>query len=138
MSPKPGSFAFDAPDAAIAAVRQRLRAVDEETIDLADAGGRVLASDVSADRDSPACDVSAMDGYAVRRSELAAGALAVAAEVRIGNAPPAMPPSGVVKIVTGAAVPEGADAVVRREDVDESDAAVIRFRPDAKPPKPGV
>lgn len=106
--------------------------------------GRILAEPVLCDRDSPPFDYSAMDGYAVRVADLAAaigtigeganggGAtrndsrlnLAVDGEARIGGAPPELPKfSGssvaAIRIATGAAIPMGADAVVRREDVVE-------------------
>ena len=50
---------------------EHAHAVGTETVPLADAPGRVLAQTVHADRPSPACDVSAMDGYALRTSDLA-------------------------------------------------------------------
>jgi molybdopterin molybdotransferase len=93
--------------------------VSAERIELQHAGGRILAQDVHADRASPACDVSAMDGYAVRLSDLAAGTLAVAGEVAIGTAPPPMPDGAALTIVTGAPVPDGAETVIKREDVTE-------------------
>jgi len=126
-------FAFASPDDAVAAVIGRLAAVGNEVVPLTAAAGRVLAEAVRADRDSPACDVSSMDGYAVRVAELAMGSLPVRGDARIGQVPPALPPAAVVKIVTGAPLPDGADAVVRREDVDESDPAVmtLRIAPDA-------
>jgi molybdopterin molybdotransferase len=61
-----------------------------------------------------------MDGYAVRISELSGGSLAVTGEIAIGKAPPAMPVGAALTIVTGAPVPEGCDAVIKREDVTES------------------
>ncbi len=84
------------------------------------ARGRVLAADVPADRDSPPLDVSAMDGFAVRVADLgvmASRGLPVVGECAIGAAPARMPDQpGVMRIVTGAPVPIGADAVVRVED----------------------
>lgn len=67
------TFAFDSPAAAAAALITHLSPVGLEAVALACAAGRVLAQDVHADRQSPAADVSAMDGYAVRASEIAAG-----------------------------------------------------------------
>lgn len=124
------SFAFDSPAAAVAGMITTLRArgaePGAETVPLADARGRILAEDVRADRDSPAFDYSAMDGFAARSRDLtgpAAAPLPVAAESRIGLAPPAMPAGAcVVRIATGAALPEGADLIVKREDVEESGA----------------
>lgn len=111
-----------------------------------EAMGRVLAEHITADRDSPAFDYASMDGYAVRLADVASATvtpspsstpsasaassggieeaggitLLVAGEARIGCAPPLMPAApGVVRIVTGAAIPLGADAVLKREDVIE-------------------
>lgn len=137
MSGSRGGYAFASPAAAVEALCVRVRAVGTETVGLEHAFGRVLARPVVADRASPAADVSAMDGYAVRRSDLRPGRHAVVGEVRIGRVPPPLV-GGVLRIVTGAPVPEGADAVVKREDVRElggeieidADAAA-RVRPGA-------
>ncbi len=125
----------------------------EEVCELGRACGRILARDVIADRDSPAFDYSAMDGYAVCAGDVARviageGAasggvrLEVVGESRIGRSPPALPMRGVsstgigrasesgdegvraaaVRIATGAPIPRGADAVVKREDVSESES----------------
>lgn len=116
---------LDSPAAAIACIVARLdRAVSAphvETIDLRLANGRVLAEPVTADRDSPPFDHSAMDGYAVRLADLAERReLPVLGESRPGTAPPPMPAArGCIRISTGAPRPTGSDAVVRREDVLE-------------------
>jgi len=94
-----------------------------EACSLLAARGRILAESIVADRDSPPFDTSAMDGYAVRLDDLRRGAgaaLPVVGESRIGCEPPEMPTAGgAVRIVTGAPVPPGAEAVARREDVEE-------------------
>ncbi len=115
---KPGALTHI--DNALAALLKDITQVPHERIELDCAGGRILAQAVRTDRPSPACDVSAMDGYALRLGDVAAGSLAVAGEVAIGTAPPAMPHGAALTIVTGAPVPEGADVVIRREDVIES------------------
>ncbi|MCB9838003.1 MAG: molybdopterin molybdotransferase MoeA [Phycisphaeraceae bacterium] len=111
---------FDSPQAALEALLERVEPVGAERCSLEASLGRVLAQDVRADRPSPACDVSAMDGYALRIADLAPGALPVAGEVFIGKAPPELPAGASLKIVTGAPIPPGADAVVQREHVGES------------------
>jgi molybdopterin molybdotransferase len=91
---------------------------ETETVDLDRALGRVLAEEVRADRDFPPADVSAMDGFAVRSADAAyAGAvLRVVGEVRAGEAPvPEVVAGTAVRIMTGAIVPRGADAVVMVE-----------------------
>lgn len=99
-----------------------LQTVSTVRVRLVEAVGRVLAADITADRDSPAADVSAMDGYALRSSDLQAGAeLRVAGESKPGSPPPPAPlPGEAIRIFTGAIVPSGCDSVVRREDVSES------------------
>lgn len=106
---------FTSPSAAIETWCQGMSPVASERIPLAAAAGRVLAESLLADRDSPPSDVSAMDGYAVRLSDLAALSLPVAGTARIGQRVPPLPPGAAMKIVTGAAVPTEAQAVVRRE-----------------------
>jgi len=93
--------------------------------------GRVLAQEVVADRDSPAADVSAMDGYAIRLSNLEqTEPIAIGGESAPGAPPPSMREGAVVRIFTGAIVPQGCDAVVKREDTEELGEA-IRFRESA-------
>ena len=61
----PAKFRFDHPDDAVAVLAECLSTVEIES-DVQEPVGRVLATAVTADRDSPAADVSAMDGYAIR------------------------------------------------------------------------
>jgi molybdopterin molybdotransferase len=123
------AFAFASPGEAVQAMLERLAPVSTERINLHSAAGRILAEPLVADRPSPAADVSAMDGYAVRLADLAAGTLPVAGEIRIGQEPPALHPGTALRIVTGAPVPASADAVIRREDVEEApDASWGRIR----------
>ncbi len=90
-------------------------------VPLGDAAGGVLAEAVYADRDSPPQAVSSMDGYAMRRAQAVAGAVwPVAATARMGEGPGALVEGAVVRVSTGAAVPAGAELVVRREDVEEA------------------
>ena len=84
-----------------------------------------------ADRDSPAADVSAMDGYAIRLTDLMQSEpIRISGECAPGAPPPAMQDGAVVRIFTGAIVPEACDAVIKREDTEELDGAV-RFRDSA-------
>ncbi|TWU56043.1 molybdopterin molybdotransferase MoeA [Rubripirellula reticaptiva] len=127
-----GKFAFDHPDEALRAIAEKLSVVGiEKCVDIQDGGGRVLARSVMADRDSPAADVSAMDGYAVRISQLQLDAPVIVVGQSVpGGPPPAMPAEGVVQVFTGAIIPSGAEAVVKREDTDENIAegdGQIRF-----------
>ena len=126
-------FAFDCPNDAINALAEQLPVVgDVESVNIANANGRVLAVDVLADRDSPAADVSAMDGYAIRLADFGrSDAIPVSGESVPGNPPPSLADDAVIRIFTGAIVPPEAEAVVKREDTEELDGA-IRFRDSAK------
>lgn len=109
---------------------ERIRAVDVQSVPLEHATGRILAEDATTDRPSPASDVSAMDGYALRRTDMhGTTAIPIAGELMIGRAPSSLPAGACLRIVTGAPVPQEADAVVKREDVIESPEA-IRFTPE--------
>jgi molybdopterin molybdotransferase len=84
---------------------------------LAEALGRVLAEPVTARRDQPPFRVSAMDGYALRAADTP-GRLRLTGEAAAGRGHAGTVGAGeAVRISTGAAVPEGADAVVIQEDV---------------------
>ena len=104
-----------------------------ETVAVAETRDRVLAAPVVSSRDLPPADNSAMDGFAVRAADLAGAGrdtpveLPVAFDVRAGEAPPARLPSGsAARILTGAPLPTGADAVVRQEDT-EREGDRVRF-----------
>ncbi|VAX40453.1 Molybdopterin molybdenumtransferase, partial [hydrothermal vent metagenome] len=84
MHASPPKFAFDTPAAALEALLDAIEPVGTESCPLAEATGRILAQPLTADRPSPACAVSAMDGYAVRLDDLAARSLDIAGHIRIG------------------------------------------------------
>ncbi|HVU62366.1 MAG TPA: hypothetical protein VHC70_00205, partial [Phycisphaerales bacterium] len=86
----PFEFAFESPAAAVEALLARVQPVDDETVILEDALGRILAADVRADRDSPSVDMSSMDGFAVRIADVGVAGLKVVGEVRIGQEPPSL------------------------------------------------
>ncbi|MGP1346122.1 MAG: molybdopterin molybdotransferase MoeA [Phycisphaerales bacterium] len=116
---------------ALDALLARIRPVVAESIEWSDAPGRALAQPIVLDRPSPACDVSAMDGYALSFTESHERPLRVVAESMPGSPAPPMPddPDAVVRIFTGAMVPAGARAVIQRERVNES-ATTIRLHDD--------
>ncbi len=90
---------------------------------LADAGGRVLARAVAADRDQPPFDRSTRDGFAVRVGDLHGGArLRVIGQVRAGEVwqGDALTEGSAIALMTGAPLPAGADAVVMVEHVTEA------------------
>lgn len=96
--------------------------------------GMVLAEDVAADLDSPPFTKSLMDGYAVRAADLASGraVLTVIEEVLAGAWPARVVETGqATRIMTGAPLPQGADAVVviERTRIDESGRVIIEDAP---------
>ncbi|MDP1631438.1 MAG: molybdopterin molybdotransferase MoeA [Caulobacter sp.] len=104
-----------------------------ETIALTDADGRAVAESVSATRDQPPFDASAMDGWAVRRADVAGPAiLAIVGEAAAGRGyEPALGPGEAVRIFTGAPVPAGADTVIIQEEAERA-GDVVRLGPAAE------
>src|SRR5579872_4999763 len=89
-----------------------------ETVSLAEAAGRVLAEEIAADRDYPPFARSARDGFAVRAADVP-GELTVIGEVRAGEVfRGSLSSKGAVEIMTGAPLPEGADAVAMVEHTE--------------------
>jgi molybdopterin molybdotransferase len=91
--------------------------------------GRVLAEDVTSDLDMPPFDKSMMDGYAVRSADLASGpaVLAVVEEITAGRTPTVpLGPGKTSRIMTGAPIPNGADAVVMIERCEAQGAERVR------------
>lgn len=104
-----------------ARIRALARLLPVEELDLAHASFRVLATDLIAPRAVPGFSNSAMDGYAVRHADLAPigpSRLVVAGVVLAGSVHAGVLPAGAaIRITTGAALPEGADTVVIKEQV---------------------
>ena len=100
--------------------------VVSERLPLGQALGRVLASDVIAPIDLPPWDNSAMDGFAVRSSEATRGALLAAGETVAAGAVARNPlaTGSAMRIMTGAPLPAGADAIVMLEDTTVEGAHV--------------
>jgi molybdopterin molybdotransferase len=110
---------------ALAAVLARARPLDSEPVPLVHAAGRVLAEPALATIDLPPFAASAMDGFAVR-SQDTPGTLPVEFRIAAGTpAPGPLAPGKAMAIATGGAVPEGAEAVVPIEHVEEKDGTVI-------------
>ena len=93
-----------------------------EHVELAQASGRILAQPLSADSDQPPFARSTRDGYACRAAEASTHKqLTVAGATRAGQTPSGpLPSKSVWEIMTGAPVPEGADAVIMLEHVETS------------------
>jgi molybdopterin molybdotransferase len=112
--------------AVVELLTRRLAALGAETVPFSDAAGRVLAQPVVADVAVPGFDRAAMDGYAVRAEETFGTSPYNPLDLRvIGEALPGRPFPGVigpgqaVRIMTGAPLPAGADAVLPVEQAQE-------------------
>ncbi len=111
---------------ALRIILENVRPLDPLRIDLADCGGLVLAEDIAAREDIPPFTNSAMDGFAVRAGDTEAASpdspagLRILEDLRAGEVTEtAVRPGETVRIMTGAELPRGADAVVMVEDTRE-------------------
>jgi molybdopterin molybdotransferase len=113
---------------ALALVQKNVEPLAPQRVTLGEAAGLVLAEDIASDINSPPYDKAMMDGYAVRSvdreperqilEEIAAGAV------------PRLPvtPGTASRIMTGAPLPEGADAVVPVEETELINASTVRLQ----------
>jgi molybdopterin molybdotransferase len=100
--------------------------------------GQVLAEEIASDLDMPPYDKALMDGFAVRAADVCDGraTLAVIDEVTAGQTPRRpVGPGQATRIMTGAPIPPGADAVVMVERTQPAGDGQVRI--DDKPPEPG-
>ena len=129
-------------------LESRLRVVEHERIEVSQATGRILARPILNFRDSPALDISAMDGYAFRYSELenrllrpdsdqaqAGGdCFGVTGVASAGARRLVLGPDTAIRIFTGGVVPQGADVVIPRERCrEESDRVWVTIPLDQIP-----
>jgi molybdopterin molybdotransferase len=121
-----------------AAVIELLGVAPPTALPLAECAGLVLAEDVPAGVSLPPFDNSAMDGYAVRAVDVASATAATPVELPVAedipagrtDVPPLLPGSAH-RIMTGAPMPSGADAVVKVEDTDGGTGKVSVREPAA-------
>jgi molybdopterin molybdotransferase len=107
-------------------VLDAIRPLGSEPVELDDALGRVLGEDVKAAGDVPAFPSSAMDGYAVIAGD-AGRRLTVVGESRAGSPTERrLQPAEAIRISTGAAVPDGATAVIPQENVTSDGETTIQ------------
>jgi molybdopterin molybdotransferase len=123
-------------DEQLSIVLDGIGSIDPIELTLLDAQGLLLAENITADFPLPSFDNSAMDGYAVRAIDTrdaseteplrlqVVGDIAAGAKTRSG-----MGPGLAMRIMTGAPIPAGADAVIPLEDTDRGLARVSLFRP---------
>ena len=130
-------------EAAIQWVDKSVQQLPASEVSLADAAGRVLAESITSPVNVPGFTRSMMDGYAIIASDVAGASmynpisLQVAGEVLPGQAPSTAVTSGkVIRIMTGAAMPDGADAVIPVEQLQASDdGSQIEVHADVPPGK---
>ena len=115
---------MQAPEAYVAELLAALEPLPAVVLPLAEAHGLILAEDAAAALPVPPWTNSAMDGYAVRAADAAGAGLSpavlpVGGDVPAGAVPAPLEPGTAQRIMTGAMLPEEADAVVRVEDTDQ-------------------
>jgi molybdopterin molybdotransferase len=117
-------------------ILSRIMPLGQERVSLLDGLGRILAEDCVSRWSIPPRDNSAMDGFAVRTIDVAGAGianpvrLAVVEEIPAGHVPRrALNRMEAAKIMTGAPIPPGADAVIRREDLVEEGRQILVTNP---------
>jgi molybdopterin molybdotransferase len=120
----------DARDLVVSRSTALSRQLKTELVPLLNALGRVLAQEIVADREYPPFDRSIRDGYAVRAADTHSGAtLGCIGELKAGDTPSTSVGRGTcIQIMTGAALPEGADAVIMVEHTQRSGDTVTLDR----------
>ena len=125
-----------------------LTPVDKQTVSIGALAGRVLAGDIRAKNDFPLFDNSSVDGFALQTSDIASAGqssshtLQVIADIRAGAASgQVIQPGQCARIMTGAPMPAGADAVSMVEDTNFNDRQAGSKAPETvavyKPLRPG-
>jgi molybdopterin molybdotransferase len=119
-------------------IRSSVKPLQQEIVNLPDLVGRALTTPITADVDSPPHDKSMMDGFAVRVSDVDSNrSFEVIETIFAGEVPSqAIGPMQASRIMTGAPLPAGSDAVVMIElaDFDQS-ASAVRFKIDSLRPE---
>jgi molybdopterin molybdotransferase len=117
-------------------VLEAVKLLGTESVKLEQSLGRVLAEDISANRDLPPYDVSAMDGFALRSADVAnaPATLEIIEDIKAGDMPSKTVQAGqCARIMTGAPKPPGADAVIRVEDTQEISAHSVQINKTVQP-----
>jgi len=126
-------------DEALRMTLECINPLDNEKVSLLDGLNRALAADVLAKVDSPSVDASLKDGYAVISRQVEGASRDRPVNLKLvgfqaagGNEDVAVLPGTTVRVLTGAKIPPGADAVVAEEFVSVSEETITFFR-DAEP-----
>ncbi len=117
-------------------VLESVAVFESEQVRLEQSLGRVLAEEVHANRDQPPYDISAMDGYALRSADLAniPATLEIVEDIKAGDMPSKiLAPGQCARIMTGAPMPQGADAVIRVEDTEAKPDNRVQINLSVKP-----
>ena len=115
-------------EAALSKVLELVDPLEPELSSVQNTLGQVLSADIASNISLPPFDNSAMDGYAVQSSDTSAASktspvlLKVGGQVSAGELPEhSVSPGTAIRIMTGAQVPKGANAIVPFEETDEND-----------------
>jgi len=122
-------------DEALDKILSHIHPLGFEKVSLLDSLGRVIGEDVHARRDIPPLDNSAMDGYAVRSEDIREASQESPVRLKVIEDLPAgyistkkVEKGKAIRIMTGAPVPKGADAVIPVEETKKENGAVIIFK----------
>lgn len=119
---------------ALEVILANFRPLGLEKINILKTGGRVIGEDIYAPRNIPSANNSAMDGYAVRHTDTKGAtknkplSLKIIEDIPAGKVAQKKIKQGeTARIMTGAVIPEGADAVIRQEDTQKDGRTVIIY-----------
>ena len=108
-------------------ILEKIKVQGTEKVSISEALGRILSEDIIARRNNPPMDNSAMDGYALKAKDIELATsenpikLEIIEDLAAGYSPKMTIQSGqAVRIMTGAPIPEGADAVIMQEDTERN------------------
>jgi len=112
-------------------ILEKIKVQGTEKVSISEALGRILSEDIIARRNNPPMDNSAMDGYALKAKDIELATsenpikLEIIEDLAAGYSPKMTIQSGqAVRIMTGAPIPEGADAVIMQEDTERNGNSV--------------
>ena len=112
-------------------ILKKIKTQGTEKVSISEALGRILSEDIIARRNNPPMDNSAMDGYALKAKDIELATsenpikLEIIEDLAAGYSPKMTIQSGqAVRIMTGAPIPEGADAVIMQEDTERNENSV--------------
>jgi molybdopterin molybdotransferase len=122
-------------DEALDKILSHIYSLGFEKVSLLDALGRVIAEDISAERDIPPLDNSAMDGYALKFEDVQKASPDHPVRLEVIEDLPAgfiskkkLERGKSIRIMTGAPIPKGADAVIPVEETKKEDGSVLIFK----------